>query len=709
LREVAVAINAGQKPPEDEVGLEKRSDERIRFCTSVVRRATAHFSHFLNDARWREAFDDQSPSTIRHTLEDSLSLAPFYEAFERLVTLLETRFVSEADEALLVVQFDEASSLLFNDRGDAVAQPLLYVALNHIISCLRKHRRAWFFFLSTESNIRTLLPWDGATGDDDSSRSDGTGRLLNKVSTTQLRRLSPFVSFQLDVTDRELMRRTATCNVEERKTLVELGKTEHLALFGRPLWTAYTDNVAYLHELAKQKLLGGKKVAQYDPTNADEVFAVVSFRLSLDVCSQKPQSYGLSRKAVDSHMVVVTGLRQTEGLLYTLTPSEPVLAIAAMSLLRPEKMWARSILTLNSELLGKGLVDKGTKGELFARLLLVLARDALRPALPPRPMPPFTLRQLLQQLFDTSFHPSIACIDAGLLSGLLNFTHLASMAADLAADDLPDLLLDLLRRGAALQLAPRQPLYDLLLPMYLGPAGGGPVDRARCGVVVVQVKNRRDATTPDAVFQEDFERVSPAAAAPKAVYTPQRSRRLFPDKFVFGALSVPVVFLMLDLGVSGAAMDAEATAEAPAFQVSRSKEISLKEMKKASMTTTTTPPPRIWALHARGHGSGLFRCLSSWQCQDEAERFFDESVPAADEMVDESMISRLEIFRHLNRDWRYPPVETGVEANEEVAERHSEGRAVGEEGNRGEGSSKASGAVKSAGGSGQRFAFRPKE
>jgi hypothetical protein len=48
----------------------------------------------------------------------------------------------------------------------------------------------------------------------------------------------------------------------------------------------------------------------------------------------------------------------------------------------------------------------------------------------------------------------------------------------------------------------------------------------------------------------------------------QRSRRLFPNNFVFGALWVLVIFLMLDLGVSGAEMDTEATAEASALQVS---------------------------------------------------------------------------------------------------------------------------------------------
>ncbi len=472
--------------------------------------------------------------------------------------------------------------------------------------------------------------------------------------------------------------------------MVCLGKADHLAMFGRPLWTAFTGDAAYMDDLAKRKLLGGKRPARYVPSSRDEAFAVISFRLMLDVCSQIPKTYAFSRKAVDSHMLVVTGMRQTRGIIYTLTPSEPVLAIAAMALLRPTDTWARSIRTLNSELLGKGLVDKETKGELFARLLVVLARDAIPSALPPAPMPLFTVRDFLQQLFDARFHASLERVDASVLNALLNFTHFTATAENLAEDEMADLLLDLLRRGAALQLAPKQPLYDLLLPMCLGPATA-PVDRRRCGACVFQIKYRGSATTPDSVFQEDFQhfRLPPrqpgggrgsgggsssaatTTTTTKPRYAPERSRRRLPKQFAFGTLSVPVLFVMLDVGAS--AMSTRTTAAAAAVKVSCSMDAASSQgAATAVMAKAKLLPPPVWAVHARGPEAHIFRCLATWDCVDEVERFFDDTVPSGDEVVDESMISRLEIFRRIQRDWRDPIFDDEVvedEDDEQMEER----------------------------------------
>src|SRR5437016_4848226 len=60
-----------------------------------------------------------------------------------------------------------------------------------------------------------------------------------------------------------------------------------MALFGRPLWHAFKDSDEMLR-VAKTKLIGGRKLTWFVPTDSDHVFAVLSFRLSLDVCLENP-------------------------------------------------------------------------------------------------------------------------------------------------------------------------------------------------------------------------------------------------------------------------------------------------------------------------------------------------------------------------------------------------------------------------------------
>src|SRR5437660_12716780 len=86
----------------------------------------------------------------------------------------------------------------------------------------------------------------------------------------------------------------------------------------------------------------------------------------------------LIRTAVNSYMRVVISIDQDIGTMDTITPSEPMLAKAAMEYLCIGYSWPASINTLVRELLEKGRVEKGLKGELYARLLLILAHDWVR-------------------------------------------------------------------------------------------------------------------------------------------------------------------------------------------------------------------------------------------------------------------------------------------------------------------------------------------
>jgi len=70
---------------------------------------------------------------------------------------------------------------------------------------------------------------------------------------------------------------------------------------------------------------------------------------------------------------------QETGVLETITPSEPVVAKAAMEFLCQGTNWSYSIETLIHKLPEKKeLIEKGLKGELYPCLVLILAHDSLR-------------------------------------------------------------------------------------------------------------------------------------------------------------------------------------------------------------------------------------------------------------------------------------------------------------------------------------------
>jgi hypothetical protein len=78
------------------------------------------------------------------------------------------------------------------------------------------------------------------------------------------------------------------------------------------------------------------------------------------------------------------------------------------------------------------------------------------------------VKDILKALYATNCHEYINVVDPQIFEARMNFTHFVPSHEDLSPGVLPDLPSDLLRRSAALQLAPNQLTYDILLPIYFG-------------------------------------------------------------------------------------------------------------------------------------------------------------------------------------------------------------------------------------------------
>jgi hypothetical protein len=153
---------------------------------------------------------------------------------------------------------------------------------------------------------------------------------------------------------------------------------------------------------------------------------------------------------------------QRTGISRTATPSEPVLALATMKLLCQGNNWTTSIKFLTGELLQQGLVAKCIKGELFSRLVMILARDQIisdriqafeegNQASEEEDLASeqqystfnstFTVYEFLRSLFH---HPLMQRIPEQILKAKLNFTYFVAAGKYLSPRIFPDLCHDLL-------------------------------------------------------------------------------------------------------------------------------------------------------------------------------------------------------------------------------------------------------------------------
>lgn len=303
------------------------------------------------------------------------------------------------------------------------------------------------------------------------------------------------------------------------KTPLEALQLERLRVYGRPLWSTYSD-----HEIihAVQKKLLGDDPQDFPSSNPDkrnlQVLAVHSTRFILNLTA----AGAASQMAVDSvrgHLRVLTDYNASTRMLKSEVLSEPILAVAAGDLLlRNKEIYQRAINILVKQLLlHKKVIAVGENGETYARIILIVNRDAtvhaaggqicvvdpVRRHISPLPylphsqfryaVRPFLLKSYLSQLVDIS---SLTVVNDAYKSGLewasevyMNFTHFVQLEDFIGSYFSYEFILLCWRRGLALQCVNGQPVIDNLLIGYRGELSK-PFDLKKFVLVPVQIKNR---------------------------------------------------------------------------------------------------------------------------------------------------------------------------------------------------------------------------
>jgi hypothetical protein len=421
------------------------------------------------------------------------------------------KLIPASDEGLptLLIAFDEAAKLYTNgiDSGTGPGNETPYASIRRMLRGLRRHP-VWSVFISTNARVDMFLP----------RKEHGSARAVDGSDT------EPFSSFELDIECKERIHQWP--ELELCKEICKFATVDHMTMFGRPLWRRYAlQPYRELHSCVYMEMMGGH--ALFSADNIHHAFMAVASRVCLDL-RFNIHSLQFARETVDYHLRLLIGVDPESGMLKTATPSEPVVAdVAATMLVHNDgsksdmEGWATCINVLSGYLLGRGIVNSGNNGELFGRLLCVLARDQLPDGLSAdedfRYSRPFKVDMFLSELLGSGTVNGLINTElqrrphGGFAEGTLpvwdekfdfrqgwcNFNHFVFATQKLPRDRerLQNVIRRMLRRNAALQLARFETDWDLLLPVYTGDINK-PIERDHLSAIFIQFKDRQNSAKP---------------------------------------------------------------------------------------------------------------------------------------------------------------------------------------------------------------------
>ncbi|KAJ7438442.1 hypothetical protein FB451DRAFT_1378181 [Mycena latifolia] len=264
---------------------------------------------------------------------------------------------------------------------------------------------------------------------------------------------------------------------------------------GRPYWAQLLPSTVLTE--ASAKLFCG----DLDSGNLNHVIAAMSRRIHLPL-SNDSSNTSTHLAAVEKHMRYMQSIGWEDGMVTTAALSEPVLSIAAANTLLASPITYSKVMRrfLDEVLINEHLVERGRLGETLASVVLTIARDAATCTFPNAnnygskfvggttrepSVNAVTATQFIESLFQGP-SPQFRSWGDGVW---INFTHFDLLPHILGSDIPVKLLLDAWCRSVAFQCADNQPIYDLLIPIYLGDLDK-PFAPVKLSYTVIQIKAR---------------------------------------------------------------------------------------------------------------------------------------------------------------------------------------------------------------------------
>ncbi|KAG6839356.1 hypothetical protein C0991_003372, partial [Blastosporella zonata] len=429
--------------------------------------------------------------------EGELKTGWFGSIYTTLMKEPAKKLVELCGNAPFIIAIDECVELNLGRISMEPQEDISLPALHRMVKACDEYN-IWYIFMDTNSGVQYVLPRTGELA--------SSFRLVKAFSP-----LPAFPYFAFDVMADKAQKPSTPHGALDLAYLKHFGRP--VSVFILHTWRVLTKEIVQYwstlpdHDVlraAKLKLIGAEN---FDVRATSQVFAILSSRLLLELGITEAANR-LAMTAVGRHMRILTGVTSAEEIMNTCAPSEPMLAIAAASLLvASPSSYKAAINLLVKELILKGLVlERGRQGELLARILLMMARDF---AISPDPkttearsfvsanhVTTVTLDKFLTALLGDKL--GVTHKPKSLHHGLLrwatkhklNFTHFLQVN-DNIHELTPEFLEYCWNRGIALTCAYNQPLFDILIVTYHGDLTQ--IERSKFGLLVIQVKLRIEA------------------------------------------------------------------------------------------------------------------------------------------------------------------------------------------------------------------------
>ncbi|KAH8113031.1 hypothetical protein DFH11DRAFT_1727969 [Phellopilus nigrolimitatus] len=271
----------------------------------------------------------------------------------------------KSPDARVVVSFDEAQYLTNISIPTSADLPprTLYdafcAATNEILPS-----PVFFLFLSTQFTLWRFVPPQTMSLLD---------RIISYSDQNNIR--PPFTELPLDCFGDEPLIRPG------EKTLKDVSTIHFMSQFGRPMFSSLMGAMVHGTELHMVNLARAKLIASGKPNIAqmtdDAKLAVLAVRLLLDLNTSRADTQARLARLVQNHMAIAFSIPKHREALSVGYPSEPILAEAAARQMYDMRNGADAVNVslLLQEFAERGLVDKGERGELVARLIFTLAYD----------------------------------------------------------------------------------------------------------------------------------------------------------------------------------------------------------------------------------------------------------------------------------------------------------------------------------------------
>ena len=297
------------------------------------------------------------------------------------------------------------------------------------------------------------------------------------------------------------------------KTLKDMVNPHFYCRYGRPQWGASARQfkeggfgIEKLMGLARAKVLGGRSFPVPYPERkqilgqSEEALAILGIRACIDLVPQCQ----LSQDLVAQHMRTLYSISASRDAVVTGYFSEPVLVLAAAQLSNSIHSGWEVLLEALVRSLRNGQAAAGFRGELVARLLLLMAWDrcvlrGLEGPASTHGVDVIVFRDFLNSVPLMQFLISLlrlgveveADLSATFGRAWVRCTHFVKI--DYVPDSLQ--LLELFKRGAAAVTTVNQAGTDIIIPIILCDNDTVEVTASMVSCIMGQIKNRRDGDT----------------------------------------------------------------------------------------------------------------------------------------------------------------------------------------------------------------------